>query len=57
MVPCKSTAKKISFEWSHHRIKLTTLKVRNTPHVSIIVSGSEMVKGTSGIRVTEQLVA
>ena len=30
MVPCKSTADEVSFEWSHHRILLTVLKVRTT---------------------------
>ena len=42
MVPCKSTAEEVSFEWSHHGILLTTdLKVRTTQHVSIINSESE----------------
>ena len=44
MVPCKSTAEEVSFEWSHHRISPTDSKVRTTLHVSIIDSGSEMVK-------------
>ena len=44
MVPCKSTAEEVSFEWSHHRISSTDLKVRSTLHVSIIGSGSERVK-------------
>ena len=35
MVPCKSTAKEVSFEWSHHRISSTDSKVRTTLHVSI----------------------
>ena len=30
MVPCKSTAKEVSFEWSHHRISSTDSKVRTT---------------------------
>ena len=34
MVPCKSIAEEISFEWSHHRIWLRKSKVRNTLHVS-----------------------
>ena len=38
MVPCKSTAKEVSFEWSHHRISSTDTKVRTTLHVSIIDS-------------------
>ena len=44
MVPCKSTAEEVSFEWTHHRISSTDLKVRTTRHVSIIDSGSERVK-------------
>ena len=35
MAPRKSTAKEVSFEWSHHRISSTDLKVRTTLHVSI----------------------
>ena len=41
MVPCKSTAEEVSFEWSHHRISSTDSKVRTTLHVSIIDYGSE----------------
>ena len=44
MVPCKSTAEEVSFEWSHHRIFLAAQKVRTTLHVSIIDSGSNVVK-------------
>ena len=40
MVPRKRTAKEVSFEWSHHRISSTELKVSTTLHVSIIDSGS-----------------
>ena len=36
MVPCKSTAKEVSFEWSHHMISSTDSKVRTTRRVSII---------------------
>ena len=43
MVPCKSTAEEVSFEWSHHRILFTDSKVRTTLHVSIIDSVSDMV--------------
>ena len=43
MVPCKSTAEEVSFEWSHHRISSTDSKVRTTLHVSIIDSGNERV--------------
>ena len=35
MVPCKSTAKEVSFEWSHHRISSTDSKVRTTLHMSL----------------------
>ena len=35
MVQCKSAAKEVSFEWSHHRISATDSKVRTTLHVSI----------------------
>ena len=45
MVPCKSTAEDVSFEWSHHRISSTDWKVRTALHVSIINCGSEMVSG------------
>ena len=41
MVPCKSTAEEISFEyihtvqWSHHRILSTDSKLKLEQHVSI----------------------
>ena len=41
MVPCKSTAEEVSFEWSHRRISSADTKIRTTLHVSIIDSGSE----------------
>ena len=44
MVPCKSTAEEVSFEWSHHRISSSDLTVRTALHVSMIGSGSERVK-------------
>ena len=44
MAPCKSTAEEVSFEWSHHRILSTDLKVRTTLHVSIIDSERKRVK-------------
>ena len=44
MVPYKSTAKEVSFEWSHDRISSTDSKVRATLHVSINDCGSERVK-------------
>ena len=47
MVPFKSTAEEVSFEWSHHRISSTDSKVRTTLHVSIIDSGSKRVKEVS----------
>ena len=43
MILNKSTAKNVSFEWSHHRISLTDSKVRTTLHVSIIDSWRERV--------------
>ena len=30
IVPCESTAEEVSYEWSHHRISSTDLKVRTT---------------------------
>ena len=47
MAPCESTAKKVSFEWSHHMISFTDSKVRITLNVSITDSWSEWVKGKS----------
>ena len=44
MVPCKSTAKEVSFEWSHHRISLTDSKVRTALNVSFIDSWSEKIR-------------
>ena len=44
MIPGKSTAEEVLFEWSHHRIWSTDSKVRTTLHVSIINSGIERVK-------------
>ena len=44
MVPCQSAAEEVSFEWPHHRIWSTDLKVRTTLHVSINNSG---VKGST----------
>ena len=41
MVPRKSTAKEVSFKWSHHRISSANAKVRTTPHVVIIDSKSK----------------
>ena len=43
-VPYKSTAEEVSFEWSHHRILLTDLKVGTTLHVSLIDFVCEKVK-------------
>ena len=48
MVPCKSTAEEVSFEWSHHRISSTDSKVRTKQHVSIADSGKERVGRKSG---------
>ena len=48
MVPCESTAKEVSFEWSHHRILSTDCEVRTKLHVSInIYSRSERVNCTA----------
>ena len=47
MVPCKSTAKEVSFEWSHHRISPTDSKVRTTLHVSLIDSGCDRAEITN----------
>ena len=44
MVACKSTAEEVSFEWSHHRILFTDLKVKSALYVSIIDSGGERLK-------------
>ena len=44
MVPCKSTAEEVSFEWSHHRISATDSKVRTTLHVNVIDSGTKIIK-------------
>ena len=33
MVPCKSTAEEVSFEWTHHRILFTVSKVKTTPRL------------------------
>ena len=49
MVPCKSTAEEVSFEWSHHRISFTDSKVRTTFHVSITDFGNEKVNGGSTV--------
>ena len=46
MVPRKSTAEEVSFEWSHHRISSTDSKVRTTLHVSIIESGCKRLTHT-----------
>ena len=50
MVPCKSTAEEVSFEWSHHRISSTDAKVITTLHVSIIDLESEEVNVLFGLR-------
>ena len=46
MVPCKSAAEEVSFEWSHHRISSTDSQVRTTLHVSIAAPGCERVNNT-----------
>ena len=52
MVPCKSTAEEVSFEWSHHRISSTDSKVRTAWHVSINDSAIERVKSFYGEQFT-----
>ena len=37
MVPCKSTAEEVSFEWSQHRISSTDSKVRTTLQVKSLL--------------------
>ena len=44
IVPCESTIKEISFEWSHHRVSSTYSKVRTTLNVSITDSKSERIQ-------------
>ena len=44
MVPCKSTAEEVSFEWSHDWNTSADSKVRTTLHVFIIYSGGILVK-------------
>ena len=44
IVPCKSTVKENSFEWSHHRISSTDTNFTTLFYVSIIDSGSEYEK-------------
>ena len=48
MLPGKSTAEEVSFEWSHHRISSTDSKVRTALRVSR--SGFE----SESVRVTEK---
>ena len=40
MLPCKSTAEEVSFEWSRHRSSSTDSKDRSALHVSIVDFGS-----------------
>ena len=49
MVPCKSTPKKASFEWSRHGISSTDATVTATTHVYKIVSGREWVESFLGV--------
>ena len=51
MVPCKSTAEEVSFEWSHHGISSTDSKVRTTLHVSIVDSGNGRIKRSMTVQV------
>ena len=45
MVPCKSTAEEVSFEWSHCRILSTDSKVRTTLQL-LLYTGSNRVYST-----------
>ena len=55
MVPCKSTAEEVSFEWSHHRISSTDSKVRTTLHVFQIDSGSKRLRCLNSYILNETL--
>ena len=57
MVPCKSTAGEVSFEWSHQRISSTDSKVRTTIHVSIIDSGNVNERVNRDVPLQEILIA
>ena len=54
MVPCKSTAEEVSFEWSHHWISSTDSKVITSLHVSMIGSESGRFKETPSGRDEEK---
>ena len=49
MVPCKSTAQEVLFEWAHHKISSTDSKVRTVLHVSLFDSGRERGKWRSTV--------
>ena len=49
MLPCKSTAEEISFEWSHYRISSTDSEVGTSLHVFIIDPGNESSRLTRAI--------
>ena len=55
IVPCKSNAEEVSFEWSHYRILSTDSQVRTTLHVSILDSGSERVNGWKHRKVSDSV--
>ena len=58
MVPCKSTAEEVSFQWLHHRFLLTESKVKTSVNVSTIASGSEIAKeAVSSLVVLHKTVA
>ena len=42
MVPCKTTAEEVSFEWSHHRISSTDSKVKSIHVFSLILRVSRL---------------
>ena len=50
MVPCKSTAEEVLFEWSHHRISsIDSAEVRALLHVSTVDS----ILGVKGFILTQ----
>ena len=46
IVPCESTGRELSLEWSHHRILSSDSKVRVTLQNSTIHSGSKILMWT-----------
>ena len=44
VVPCESTGREVSFEWSHHRILSTDSKIRATLQNCVNHSGNDRAK-------------